>query len=124
MTQLTSRQVRICAGLAIAVMLVAYTSPTFAQPDPYQPALDRAPPRPAAATSDRKATEPTPAEQRETRTLAGAVFAKPAAAARAGDKAVAATQPDLTPHVQPKPEWTNKDGVQVTDKGLEFKSPF
>ena len=124
MTQLTTGRLRIFAGLAVTAILAAYAPSSFAQPDPFQPALDHAQPKPRAATSDLLASAPTPAEQRETRALAGAVFAKPAAAARAADKAVAATQPDLTPPVQPKPEWANKDAVQVTGKGLEIKSPF
>ncbi len=107
----------------MAAILMVYTGPAIAQPDPFQPTLERAPPKPRA-TSDLDATSPGPAEQREIRTLAGAVFAKPAAAARAGDRAVDAARPDHGQPVRRKPEWTNENGVRLSGKGLEFKSPF
>lgn len=113
------------AGLALVTGLAMRALPAVAQPvDPFRPVTNQAPPKPKNATSDLDATALSPAEQRETRALASAVFAKPAAAARAGDKAVAAAQPDLAPTVQPKPEWSTRDGVQLGGKGLQIKSPF
>ncbi len=123
MTQLTLRPIRVSAVLfATAVLMGSGPSALAQQPDPRQPTPQFDPPKPRNATSDLDATAPSPQEQRETRSLAAAVFAKPAAAARAADKA-APPQPDLN-IVQAKPEWSTKEGLQVGDKGVEFKSPF
>jgi hypothetical protein len=83
-------------------------------------------PIPPHATSSLDATKTTAAtltQQRETRTLATAVFAKPAAALRAGDKAAAAYAPPIEP-AAPKPEWVGEDGVHFGDKGLALTAPF
>jgi hypothetical protein len=124
MAQLYSGWFRISVGLAAASILTIGALPAFAQTSPFEPRTDHAPPKPRNATSDLEATAPTAEEQRETRALASAVFAKPAAAARAADKAAPVTTPDLASPVQPKPEWSAKDGVQIGGKGLQIKSPF
>jgi hypothetical protein len=82
--------------------------------------------KPRTATSSLEATTPvaTPAERKQARTLTTAVFAKPAAAARAAEKVDQALQPDLSA-VQPKPEWTTpKGGVGMGEKGMTITTPF
>jgi hypothetical protein len=117
------------AAIGAAVFALAGATPASAQSqselDPTHPATpDMLTVRPPV-TSDLSATTPTltPAERRETHTLAGAVFAKPAAKARAQEKVDAASQPDLSA-VQPKPEWEAKSGLGAGGKGLEIKTPF
>jgi hypothetical protein len=136
MTQSTSGPIRKPASLApaamMAALLAAHALPAFAQASASQTGASQAntwrspdaapvPPR-KPVTSSLGATAPTPAEQRQARTLAAALFARPAAAAAAVDKAVPITQADATP-VEPKPEWENK-GLRFGGKGLLFKSPF
>jgi hypothetical protein len=119
------------AALGAAVFALAGATPASAQSsqsvsDPSRPPRPDFLAKPRTATSDLSATTPvaTPAERRETHTLAGAVFGKPAAAAKAEEKVDAATQPDLSA-IQPKPEWTEaKSGLGVGGKGLEIKAPF
>jgi hypothetical protein len=83
-------------------------------------------PAPAHATSSLEATQTTAAtltQQRETRTLATAVFAKPAAAQRAADKAAEAYEPAIPP-AAPKDEWLD-DGVHLGGKKLfQLTAPF
>jgi hypothetical protein len=131
MTQLTSGLIRKSASLVpaalLAAILAAHALPAFAQVGAStantwkSPNAAPVPPR-AQVTSSLDATDPTPAEQRQARALAAALFARPAAAAAAADKAVPVTQADATP-VEPKPEWANK-GLHFGGKGLLFNSPF
>jgi|SRR5579859_3285154 len=127
MTQLTfshpGKHFRQLVMLAAVAALIAIGPSVLAEPDRFQIPIDHIPPKPQQVTSDLDATAPTPAEQHETRALAAAIFAKPAAAARAADKATAASEPDLNV-VQAKPEWAARDGVLIGGKGLAFKSPF
>jgi hypothetical protein len=131
MTQYTSALIRTPAKLVpaalMAAILAAQALPATAQVRPSIADTWRSPnaapvaPRPQV-TSSLEATDPTPAEQREARALAAALFARPAAAAAAADKAVPITQADATP-VEAKPEWENK-GLQFGGRGLQLKSPF
>jgi hypothetical protein len=136
MTQSTSGPIRKPARLATAALtaaiLAAHALPAFAQASSAQNSPsqantwrspDSAPVAPRKpVTSSLEATAPTPAEQREARTLAAALFARPAAAAAAADKAVPITEAEAAP-LERKPEWDNK-GLQFGGKGLLFKSPF
>ena len=131
MTQLTSGPIRRPASLVpaalTAAILAACALPAFAQVATYPADTWRSPDAAPVAprkpvTSSLEATDPTPAEQREARALAAALFARPAAAAQAADNAVPISQADATP-VEPKPEWANK-GLHFGGKGLLFKSPF
>ena len=114
---------------AIVLLLLVVAAPAAAQPqeEPWRPPID--PSSQVTANRDRTtsgpaATAPSPAEQREARVLAGAVFAKPAAAERAADKAAPVVEPDLG-QVQPKPEWTSQSGgVGIGGKGVQVKTPF
>jgi hypothetical protein len=131
MSSTSSIQLSLCAAaIGAAVFALAGATPASAQLqtdlDPNHAATPDLLAKTRAATSDLSATTPvpTPAERRETHALTGAVFAKPAAKARAQEKVDAATQPDLSA-VQPKPEWTDaKSGLGAGGKGLEIKTPF
>jgi hypothetical protein len=131
MTQSMSIRLRYAALAGAAVFLSA--AGAHAQQDQWRGPDDiessRAPehaPLPPHATSSLDATKTTAAtltQQRETRNLATAVFAKPAAAQRAGDKAAAAYAPPIAP-AAPKPEWLAADGIHAGGKGLELSTPF
>jgi hypothetical protein len=111
------------ARLALAAMLGMSALPAIAQStDPFDHPVEGAPPKPRNATSSLQATAPTPTEVHDARSLATAVFSRPAAAKAAADKVTAAAQVDVPP-LQPKPEWS-PDGVQVGGKGLQIKTPF
>jgi hypothetical protein len=91
---------------------------------PGEPSLAIKPP----VTSDISATQgpgpATPLEQRETRTLASAIFSKPGAAQKAADKASAANDPVIPP-TDPKAEWFgDQQNVKVGGKGLLVTAPF
>jgi hypothetical protein len=118
------RLVRTPAGLAAAATLAACALPAVAQvAGPGAPAAEV--PLPVAhATSSLEVTAATPAEQRETRLLATAVFTTPAAAAHAAEKAAAAIQPDLTPAVHLKPEWSAGKRPLVGGRGMKLTAPF
>jgi hypothetical protein len=77
----------------------------------------------ARVTSDASATAPTPAEQREARNLAAAIFAKPGAAQAAAEKAAPDATPDYA-EVQPRPEWTTPTGVVPGGRGVKVTAPF
>jgi hypothetical protein len=77
----------------------------------------------APVTSMASAIEPTAIEQRAARAFAAVVFASPAAAMRAGEKAEAAMQPDLAA-VQPKPKWVADARLRVTGDGVQVKATF
>jgi hypothetical protein len=131
MTQLTSTRLRCAAFAAAAIFLsgaaVAHAQDQQRAADDVEPwhAPEHAPPAPHATSSldATKTTAATLTQQRETRTLATAVFAKPAAAQRAADKAAAAYEPPIAP-AAPKPEWLTEDGVHFGGKGLELTTPF
>lgn len=120
MTQRTSRRFR-AVQFGVAAMLLLSTAPAHAQIDPGRPLPDAPPPR-TSANSTLAGNVASPEERRETRTLAAAVFAKPAAATRAADKASAAVQPDLSA-VQPKENWANS-GPHIHKKGVQVTAPF
>ncbi len=119
MTHIAAR-LSIFAGLSGLAFVVGW--PAAAQV--VEPWRSPAPPSAGRAqvTSGVDATAPTAGEQRQARALATAIFAKPAAAARAADKAAPPT-PGLAA-VQPKPEWSQKDGPQVGGDGLTVSRPF
>jgi outer membrane PBP1 activator LpoA protein len=79
------------------------------------------------ATSDLSAatqTATTPAQQRDARVLATAVFAAPAAKAKAAQKLDDANHPELSA-IPTKPEWTEPPGgVGLGGKGVQIKTPF
>lgn len=123
MTHVTSRRFRTTARFALAAMLGLSALPAFAQnTDPFSRPVEGAPPKPRTATSSLGATAPSPTELHDARTLATAVFARPAAAKAAADKVTAAAQANVPPP-QPKSDWT-PEGVQLGGKGLEIKAPF
>jgi hypothetical protein len=123
-------QVAIAAGFALV-----WAAPALAQPPDPVPRAERAEPwrvpagqpyttpagNKARVTSDVTATEPSPAEQKEARALAAAVFAKPAAAQRAVDKVAPDAAPDWAA-VQPREEWTDK--VAPGGRGVKVTAPF
>ena len=130
MTQGSFVAFRRLAFAAAGLLILAQAGPAPAQVDP-QTAV-RAEPwhdpngttaKPKTATSSPSATEPNAAEQRETRKLAGAIFAKPGAAARAADKAAPPNTADIPP-AQPKPEWLASDGLRPGGEGVQVKTPF
>jgi hypothetical protein len=138
MTQVTRAPLRSHAmrplALAITVAAMVTAAPALAQ-QPTQPTDARAPDRidpwrspeapagkPRSATSDLSATDPTPAEQREARKLATAIFAAPSAGQRAADKA-APPSAAAVPPAQPKAEWL-EDKVGPGGDGLQVKTPF
>jgi hypothetical protein len=132
MTQSMSARLRYAAFGAAAIFL-STAAGAHAQQDQWRGPDDTAPlhapenaPLPPHATSSLDATKTTAAtltQQRETRNLATAVFAKPAAAQRAADTAAAAYAPPIAP-AAPKPEWVGEDGVHFGGKGLELTTPF
>jgi hypothetical protein len=89
----------------------------------HAPAQDPIPPHATSSLDATTTTAATLTQQRETRTLATAVFAKPAAAQRAADKAAAAYAPPIAP-AAPKAEWLTEDGIHFGGKGLELTTPF
>jgi hypothetical protein len=122
MTQLPTSPSRTPARLAVVALLASLALPAAAQIDTQRPKDLELSSR-QRVTSSLDATAPSPAEQREARALAAALFARPAAAARAADKAAPVTQADAVT-VEPKSDWESKDGLQFGGKGLQFKSPF
>jgi len=124
MTQHTQRRFQGAARMALAAMLALSALPALAQAsDPFAKPVEGPPPKPRNATSSLGATAPSPAELHDARTLATAVFARPAAAKAAADKVTAAAEADLPP-LQPKADWTSSEGVQLGGKGLQIKTPF
>ena len=106
--------------LAIVVAALACVGGSAAaQEEEYRPNAPAAP----KATSSLGATAPTAAETKEVKALTAAVFAKPAAAARAVDKATTDSQPDFAVTI-PKPESPLPDGFRPGGKGVEIKTPF
>jgi len=111
-------------ALAAAVSLVLnFPIAVGAQVRPGLPLSDQPLPVPPKVTSTEAAQTASAAEQRDARKLATAVFAEPAAAARAAEKVDAANQPDFN-KVEPKPEWKATDGPRIGGKGMEIKTPF
>jgi hypothetical protein len=116
----------LCAAGLAALALSALPAAAQQEVEPWRaptPAMNAKP----KATSDLSATAQaatTPAQQREAKALTTAVFAKPAAKAKAAQKLDDANQPDLSA-VQTKPEWTeDKSGLGVGGKGVQIKTPF
>ncbi|THD70460.1 hypothetical protein [Phenylobacterium sp.] len=131
MTQNLSVRLRCAAFAAAAIFLggavVAHAQDQRRESDDVEPWHAPAHAQPAPhATSSLDATKTTAAtltQQRETRTLATAVFATPAAGQRAADKAAEAYEPPIEP-AAPKAEWLTEDGVHFRGKGLELTTPF
>jgi hypothetical protein len=131
MTQPMSARLR-CAALAATAIFFGVGATAHAQElrreaanvEPWH-TPDHAPPPPHATSSldATKAPVATPEQQRETRTLATAVFARPAAGQRAADKAAEAYAPPIPP-AEPKAEWLADEGVHLRGKGLELSAPF
>jgi hypothetical protein len=93
------------------------------QPPGFRTPIDEAAPNRKPVTSGEPTARPaSPAEQREAKALAVAVFAKPAAAKKAVEKVEDANAPPIAP-AEPKPEWVDK-GLQVGGKGLQVTKPF
>lgn len=103
----------VVAALALMGGATAATAQAY-RPDP--------PPPPPKATSSIEATGPTATETKEAKALTAAVFAKPAAAAQAVQKATADSQPDYAVNA-PKPS-PLPDGFRPGGKGVEIKAPF
>jgi hypothetical protein len=132
MTQSTSIRFRHVAFAAVAMLLsagsIAHAQDQRRADDNVESwhAPAQAPILPHA-TSSLDATTTTAAtltQQRESRTLATAVFAKPAAAQRAADKAAEAYEPAIAP-APPKTEWLSEDGVHLGGKrALTLTAPF
>lgn len=126
MTQLKSVHVHR-AAIAAAILLGAAASAHAQLPkdsmagEPWR-APSYTPPTPHV-TSSLDATKPPAPDQRQVRTLATALFAKPAAAQRAADKAAAAGEPSIPP-APPKAEWLQDDGLHHGGDGLEVSAPF
>ena len=118
----------VLVGFIAAVTLtaggpVAAQSAQPAQPPAHRTPIDEAPPNRSQVTSGKRVAKPaSPAEQREAKALATAVFDKPAAAHKAGKKAEAANPLPVHP-VEPKAEWRDK-GLQPGGKGLKATKPF
>src|SRR3982751_1802565 len=105
-------------AIVVTALFLAIASQAAAQPygqtesraEPWRAPVDQpgthAAENRAHTTSRPAASAPPPPEQREARALAGAVFAKPAAAHRAAEKAAPPQDPELAA-VQPKPEWSD-----------------
>jgi len=116
----------LCAAGLAALAFSAW--PAAAQEESYRAPKPEAAAVPPKATSDLTAatqTAQTPAQQRDAKALATAVFAKPAAKAKAAQKLEDANHPELAT-VQPKPEWTGEKGgtLGVGGKGVQVKTPF
>lgn len=112
------------AAVFAAATALAAAAPAAAQPiEPWRTVTYEAAPNRAHVTSSEDATKPSASEQRQARTLAVAVFAKPAAAQRAAEKVDAANAPAIAP-AEPKPEWLAKDGLQFGGKGMKVTTPF
>jgi hypothetical protein len=131
MTQRPFGPVRTPAMLALTLVAIAAAGPALAQAgdqradtrvEPWS-APEAPPGKPRTATSSTSATEPTPAEQREARKLATAIFAAPGAGQRAADKAAPPSTAKVPP-AQPKAEWLAADGVRPGGDGLQVKTPF
>jgi hypothetical protein len=122
MTQSMSVRFRQAAFAAVAILVSAGS---IAHAQNQRRADDNV--EPPHATSSIDATTTTAAtltQQRESRTLATAVFAKPAAAQRAADKAAEAYEPPIAP-APPKTEWLSDDGVRLGGKrALTVTAPF
>ena len=124
LTPPTRLLVRAAAFAALALSAV----PAAAQQDaePWRAPGPAVPDKPRA-TSDLSAatqTATTPAQQRDARVLATAVFAAPAAKAKAAQKLDDANHPELSA-IPTKPEWTEPpSGVGLGGKGVQIKTPF
>ena len=116
----------VAAATLGAVSVAAAQVPQSAmptQPPGFRTPTDEAAPNRKPVTSgDATARPVSPAEQREAKALAVAVFAKPAAAKKAVEKVEDANAPAIAP-AEPKPEWVDK-GLQVGGKGLQVTKPF
>jgi hypothetical protein len=90
----------------------------------HAPAQPPAPPHVTSSLDATTTTASTLTQQRESRTLATAVFAKPAAAQRAANKAAEAYEPAIPP-AAPKSEWLTEEGVHFSGKSLlKLSAPF
>ncbi|HEY0435448.1 MAG TPA: hypothetical protein VGC92_02335 [Phenylobacterium sp.] len=108
----------------IATGLLAAASPAPAQvTEPWRTPTDEPVANRARVTSSPDAAKASPAEQRQAKALAVAVFAKPAAAKKAADKVAADNAPAIPP-AEPNPDWVAKDGVGFGGKGVQVKTPF
>ena len=124
MTQHIPRRFQGAARWLLAGMLALWALPALAQStDPFAKPVEGPPPKPRNATSSLGATAPSPAELHDARTLATAIFARPAAAKAAADKVTAAAEADLPPP-EPKADWAPPEGIQLGGKGLQIKTPF
>jgi hypothetical protein len=116
----------IVAAATLGAVSVAAQVPQSAmptQPPGFRTPTDEAAPNRKPVTSGDSTAKPaSPAEQREAKALAVAVFAKPAAAKKAAEKVEDANAPAIAP-AEPKPEWVDK-GLQVGGKGLQVTKPF
>ncbi|MFL5295134.1 MAG: hypothetical protein ACJ798_02015 [Phenylobacterium sp.] len=127
----------VALRLALLALAGGLGAPALAQPaapaaspaEPWRAPVDQpgtqAADNKARISSGAAAVAPSPAEQREAKALAGAIFATPAAAQKAADKA-APEQPlsDLA-EVQPRPEWArHKPGVDLGGRGVRVQTPF
>jgi hypothetical protein len=128
MTMSTAKPIRILARAVIRWGLTLAPWPAAAaqsEPPWRDPGL--ATPDKPRATSDLSAatqTATTPAQQRDAKALATAVFAKPAAKAKAAQKLDDANHPELAA-IPTKPEWSGPpSGVGLGGKGVQIKTPF
>ena len=114
----------LLAGALLSGALFFGASTAAAQvTEPWRTPTDEPVASRAHVTSSEAATAPSPAEQRQAKALAVAVFAKPAAARKAAEKVAEANAPAIPP-AEPKPEWVAKDGVGFGGKGMQVKTPF
>jgi hypothetical protein len=126
-------RMRLIACVALAALIGGLAAPAAAQSTapnraepwrgPSDPPGTRAADNRARVTSDASATAPTPAEQREARNLAAAIFAKPGAGQAAAEKAAPEATTDLA-EVQARPEWTNPPGLAPGGRGVKVTAPF
>lgn len=118
---------RAAAGLAALALSAWPAGAQIKETQPWQPPVPAAEAKPRTASSDLGAatqSATTPTQQREAKALTTAVFAKPAAKAKAAQKLDDANQPDRSA-VSIKPEWTeDKAAVGVGGKGVQIKTPF
>jgi hypothetical protein len=119
-------QVAILAAFLLSASAAA-AQPATNRAEPWRTPADqpgtRAAENRARVTSDTSATGPSPAEQKEARALAAAVFAKPAAAQRAVDKVAPEAAPEWAA-VQPKAEWSDKGELVPGGRGVKVTTPF